>query len=187
MPTNNNSCSNYVKYVLAPKQANPCSCCYNQNPNQNIVINCDNNGGCAGGGTCGDCGGCLPEIDITKHNENDVLTLTPKEDGGQGLCANWQAPVKGNDGRDGFTFVFRPSSMIYITETKKNDPDDSVKSNLAEALENRFYLFGKKSGDGDYGQFVFEEGVDVPSADDQFTIHSIQFSTNGFGETSTSL
>ena len=178
MPTNNNSCSNYVKYVLAPKQANPCSCCYNQNPNQNIVINCDNNGGCAGGGTCGDCGGCLPEIDTTKHNENDVLTITQKEDG-PGLCANWKPPVIGNDGRDGFTFVFRPSSMIFTTES--GVPGDSVKSNFADAIENRVYVYGPMTDLGvTYGRFNFQaDATDDQLSNNQFTITNLRYSAVG--------
>ena len=135
-----NSCSNYVKYVLAAKQANPCSCCYNQNPNQNITINCDNNSSC--GSTCGGCGGALPTAG--PGDEGKVLTLKTPEDGR--ICPSWEdntavgEPGKdGENGMDAFTILFRPWSLVLTTE----DSSDSgyINTNLLSALDNEVYVF----------------------------------------------
>ena len=46
--------------MFSTKQSNHCSCCYNQNPNQKITVNCENHGGgCAGGGGTYNSCGCL--------------------------------------------------------------------------------------------------------------------------------
>ena len=140
MPTTNNSCSNYVKYVLAPKQANPCSCCYNQNPNQNITINCENNGGCAGGGggNCGACGGCVPEFLNDKIGQ--VLQVTDKD--GDGVpCLSWEDNVgekgdNGENGEDGYSIFFRPWTIVTTTEDGNPANANIVGTNVVDALDN---------------------------------------------------
>ena len=134
-----NSCSNYVKYVLAPKNANPCSCCYNQNPTQNITINCEKNGACGGGGgTCGTCGGCLPEIANEPAGQVLKVKVITKADNTQERCLEWGDDTSGGatgaKGQDGLTVTYNPAVVVNITEEKTGS--ELAKTNFKAAFKS---------------------------------------------------